>query len=1228
MGVATISKIDDASYYENYAANARSSGWWIGSAVEAELGIDPASPVRITVLGEDGKPEQVGDLTQLLEGKHPRTGEDLPLVQRQRGRREGFDITFSPPKSVSIVGLLSGDQAVEDATWRAHRAAVKTTMAWFERELAVGRRGHGGRDGVVHGTIAAIAWDHATSREDDPQMHTHVSVSNLIWAEDGKLSSLDGDRFFAGKHAREQIVQALSRVYGAEMRLEMTKELGVGWTRPQGRDGHREVAGVPSKLIKEFSRGRRRVQAATEAAGLGDDASGKARQAAEMASRSAKSEKLASELMPEWQARMEACYVRPVDIVRGVAKARTKHHGPPEMPKVDSVMRTLHGAGGKPSWTRHDLVGALCLLTPLGVDPDTAEKWADEVLESEDVILASKPIVPKSAFATHDTGQAARYTWTALWEAELAVVEMAKNTERAGIDPALVEQIIAASTLDDEQATMVRSVCGDGFAHLVAARAGTGKTFALGEAAKAWEAAGREAIGITNSWKAANEMTDVGIEGTVFARISADAEREGVKIEDLLPKNGVVVVDETSMMPTLDLAQLVGAAQRARCQIVLCGDPRQLGSVEAGGLYAMLADGDNTVELTTNRRQMEQWRVEAINDIRQGRGARAVQVLWEHDDIILCATPEEAVAKLMDDWAEARAGGAEVSILSGTVAGRELLNQLAHAHLVAAGEVAEDGIMLAETPEFPEREIAAGDEIKFRQQRMFPGRVQVVNGTAGIVEQVDKRHVTIRLENGHVVRPTTDWASEHIDLGYASTVAGVQGQTTGTARAARERGAEARRGEVFILDPENAGLELMNVGQSRATDRTRSYGSRAIEPKQDSHWLDRDGNPVEPGEADRLRQAQNRWANPSDARAALAERARDERIVARMQEPRADLEAERAVLAEMAEAGRAGDLRQAVKDSSEALEPDNPAAQRKHDALVRLAEKHQNDDSDLAAQRGELDELDETLRYQRLAAVDGQVMAAAMQPDRSWVANALGPIPPDRKGQLRYREAAGNLVDAEHYVTQARLESGSQRINNMAKPERVHEDLLRIVAAQDRRPLKELADDEAVEAGRQAVEAVDPELHTAVETPASERLLRAAAVLEVDPTEAVPEAHRMIREAKIPSEPAWNTSLRKRLEAEVAARDKSGEETPAAVRIAVLPGGTDNAIGALLAAGEIADELRPPVVEPVQAPADEIDETQIEPEPEPAQQVRRRVEPEYEQQMEIDEPDQGMGMTL
>lgn len=1233
MGIVTIAKIGDAAYYENYASVSHVGGRWIGSAVERELDIDPASAVQTTVIGEDGRVEQTGDLTLLLEGRHPGSGDPLPLVQRQRGRREGFDICFSPPKSVSILGLLSGEKEVEDAIWRCQRGAVGDTMRWFESELAAGRRGHAGRDGTVGGTIAAIAWDHATSREDDPQVHSHVTIPNLLWGEDGKLGALDSDAFFGGKHAREHIVKALSEVYGASIRQRVTDELGVSWTNPRGRDGHREIAGVPAKLIREFSRGRRRVQEAAEAAGLGSDASGKARQAAEMASRSAKGERLAADLAGEWQERMESCRVRPVDLIRSVAKQRTRQHGAPKCPEIPDVMRELHGAGGRPSWTRHDLVGAICKLTPRGVDPQTAEAWASEVLASDAVIVASEPLAPETEIAAHSTGQASRFTWTALWEAELAVVEMARTTERQGVNPGRIEAIIAGSTLDDEQAAMVRSICGDGFVHLVAARAGSGKTFALGEANKIWEADGREVVGITNAWRASNELTDVGIESEPFATIAAKATFGGVEIEDLLPQNGIVVVDETSMMPTLDLARLVGAAQRRGCQVVLCGDPRQLASVEAGGLYAMLATDENTVELTQNRRQVEPWRVQMIDDIRSGRAARAVQTLYDHGDIILTATPEKAVARLMDDWAEARSAGAEVSILSETVAGRELLNQLAHAHLVAAGEVAEGGITLAETHRhngLPERTVSAGDEVVFRQKRQFPGQVKVVNGTSGVVESADKRHITVRLEDGHAVKIQTSWAADHVDLGYASTVHSTQGQTVGTAQAARERGAKVQRGEVFFLGGEHAGLELQNVGQSRATDRTRTYSSLEVEPKQDSHWLDRDGNPVEPGAADRLKQMQTAAATPSDASAAVAERARHERIVERMHTPREDLEAEREALAELARAGRVGDLRRAVREDRDALEPDEPAAQRKHDALVRLAWRHRNDDTDLAAQRAELDELDTALGAQRRVAVEAEVIAAAAQPGSSWVAQALGPIPEDRAGQLRYREATGDLVDAAHWVAQARQASGSERINALADLAVVREDIRRIVSAEDRRPLAELASDDQIEAARQAVEAVDPTLGKAVETRSAERLLRAATVLGVDPVVAVPEAQRMADEGGIPPEAAYSTALRKALEAELAMRDGRDEATPAAVRAAVLPGGTTNAIQALLDAGQIADELRPPAMpEPVQVPAgDEIEELEPEPEQtrEPIRPIQRRIEQEPEQQITPD--DQGWEMTL
>lgn len=1176
MGIVTVTRISDAAYYEDYASVSHVGGWWIGSAVGRELGIEPTTPVQTTVVGPDGQVEQQGDLTRLLEARHPRTGEALPLGQRQAGRRQGFDLTFSPPKSVSILGLLAGDPAISDAVWEAHRAAVAQAMAWFEAELARSRRGHAGRDGVVAGTIAAVGWDHATSREDDPQIHTHVTLPNLCWAEDGRLSALDTDAFFSGRRGREHIVGVLSQIYSSALRAELTDRIGVAWTAPHGRAGVREIAGVPRAVIREFSRSRRRVETTLADAGLGADASGAARQAAELAGRGAKGERLAAELAGEWAERLDGGGSSPTDLRRRVAKAAKRAKTPtPGRPSTAELLAVLHGPGGGPTWTRHELVGALCRLAPAGTTPTQAERWADEILAGDEVIEASKPLGGgQSPVAAHQSATTSRWVFRRVWDAELTVADLAKSTTRVGVDPAAVDTVVAGAGLGAEQEQMVRAVTGDGFVHVVAAAAGSGKTFALGQAAKVWRADGREVVGISTGWQAAMELTAVGIE----ARAYAAAEMQDGGVVGMIPASGVVVVDEASMMPTAQLASLILAAERKGAQVVIVGDPRQLGSVEAGGLYALLADQIGAVRLTENRRQVEDWQVEMLDDIRRGRGARAVDQLADRGDIVLTATPEDAVGRLLADWADARQRGAETAILAATVDGKNALNALAHAHLAATGQIGSAGLTLAvstEHDDIPEREVRPGDTVRFRRRRDVAAGRRLVNGTMGQVVAVDDRHVTVQLAGGQQVDVPAAWAADHMDYGYASTIHSAQGRTVGTARAARRAGGTATPGEVFILAPQGLALEAAYVAASRATDRTRLYASVEVDPAYDSHWLGRDGSPVVPGDADRLAQMRTAWSDAGAAPAAVADRDRHERIVRHIATPRAELETRREQLAATARAARLGDLRRAVRVDRDALGPSaDPAAVRRHAALVRLAWAHRRDDSDLVAVRAELDELDAALTAQRRIAVEAEVLCATLHADRSWVGSALGPVPGDRAGQLRYREAAGNLVDAAHWITQARLASGSATVRATAGPDTVQAEVARLAAAVDRRPLETLAGDEAVEAGRRAVLAVDPTLQAAVETRAAERLLRAAAVLAVDPAAAVPEAARLEREAGVAAEAALAVALRAELAGEVADRDATGQEVPAAVRAAVTTGATIPAVRAILAAGEIADELR------------------------------------------------------
>src|SRR5699024_12446130 len=91
----------------------------------------------------------------------------------------GFDLTFSAPKSVSALWALSGPQ-LQQAIHQAHQQAVNETMAWMKQDFIQSREGKGGVAHVPSRGLIASMFDHWDSREGDPQIHTHVVVSNRV----------------------------------------------------------------------------------------------------------------------------------------------------------------------------------------------------------------------------------------------------------------------------------------------------------------------------------------------------------------------------------------------------------------------------------------------------------------------------------------------------------------------------------------------------------------------------------------------------------------------------------------------------------------------------------------------------------------------------------------------------------------------------------------------------------------------------------------------------------------------------------------------------------------------------------------------------------------------------------------------------------------------------------------------------------------------------------------
>jgi conjugative relaxase-like TrwC/TraI family protein len=244
--VLSIGKLtlEQSRYYERQVAQGRDDyysgrgeapGRWAGRAGQ--------------MLGLTGDVDEDG-FVALMEGRHPGTGERLKRVGG-RSKVAAFDLTFSAPKSVSVLFAI-GDTALSRALVEAHEAAVAAAVDYLEREACRVRRGRGGvRRDAGEGFVAA-AYRHRMSRAEDPQLHTHVVAANMARGADGRWTALDATPIY-------QDAKAAGFLYQAHVRAAVRERLP--WVRwGPVRKGMAEIEQVAPAVLCEFSTRRRQIE--------------------------------------------------------------------------------------------------------------------------------------------------------------------------------------------------------------------------------------------------------------------------------------------------------------------------------------------------------------------------------------------------------------------------------------------------------------------------------------------------------------------------------------------------------------------------------------------------------------------------------------------------------------------------------------------------------------------------------------------------------------------------------------------------------------------------------------------------------------------------------------------------------------------------------------------------------------------------------------------------------
>ena len=167
----------------------------------------------------------------------------------------GYDLSFSPVKSVSTLWAVA-PREVAQTIEAAHHDAIKDTLSWLEDNATYTRQGRNGvRQVDVHGLIAA-AFTHRDSRAGDPDLHTHLAISNKVQTLDGHWLALDGRPIFKNN-------VAASERYNTRLEAMLIDRLGVQFTDRPGDDPAkrpvREIVGVDGPLPRHWSSRRRSI---------------------------------------------------------------------------------------------------------------------------------------------------------------------------------------------------------------------------------------------------------------------------------------------------------------------------------------------------------------------------------------------------------------------------------------------------------------------------------------------------------------------------------------------------------------------------------------------------------------------------------------------------------------------------------------------------------------------------------------------------------------------------------------------------------------------------------------------------------------------------------------------------------------------------------------------------------------------------------------------------------
>jgi conjugative relaxase-like TrwC/TraI family protein len=681
----------------------------------------------------DGAQEQVGEwageaaaLLGLSGGVEGRQFEDvlsghLPngavIINNGGEHSPGLDMTFSAPKSVSLLALLGKDERIAPA----HLSAVKTTLVWVEQRLAEARISGDGPRAVATGNLAYALFSHDVSRNQDPQLHVHSVILNATQRSDGAWRAVHAQKLY-----NENTL--IGSVYHAELRAQLQK-LGYQ-TEIAGKHGSFEVKGIDRAVLEQWS--TRRSDILAKAAQL-DIKSPRGLRAVAERTRDAKEVIEPSQLAAHWQ---ELATERGLDLSHVINAAREAVRPPGFIDQVREWGQALLDkvthffgpkpeplmAGAEPATRGSHLAAAFAVAAGVRHLAEREATFEPNMLLRASLNMADHGATVRNVESRIDrlvsdrtllTGQLNGRELMTTRDIFKTEVEMVARVQ-AGVDAITspVDPDIAANGLTlamktagialstEQQDAALSILSGTNAVQLVQGDAGAGKTTIFALARDVAAQSGIEIIAATPQNKLATELREAigmqvqSVEGLLSQHRWATGKATATGLNHARSEldGKILIVDEASMVSHRQMVGLLEIANRSGlAKLVLVGDIKQIDPVEAGRPFALLQRQKAPTEiLSENRRQQDPELRAAVSELKRGNVRGAFDALGER--VKESSDPAKAAAQ---QWLALPDGDRDSTALltSGHGLRQQLLDQVRNG-LIAEGKLGGSALTL------------------------------------------------------------------------------------------------------------------------------------------------------------------------------------------------------------------------------------------------------------------------------------------------------------------------------------------------------------------------------------------------------------------------------------------------------------------------------------------------------------------------------------------------------